>query len=166
MRRLKLSVVLLFSVAFIFFGQQWFKTASAGKDSVRLGSISAPTGVSASNGDYIDKVNVMWNTVRGATIYRVFRNTSNDSSTSVDVGTTAANYFFDTTAQTGQNYFYWVRAENAGENSDLSGGVNGLRVAGSFHSQFFVSPHQQEFVRHVFLLIQHFSNQKYLLSFP
>jgi len=137
MRRLKLSVVLLFSVAFIFFGQQWFKTASAGKDSVRLGSISAPTGVSASNGDYIDKVNVMWNTVRGATIYRVFRNTSNDSSTSVDVGTTAANYFFDTTAQTGQNYFYWVRAENAGENSDLSGGVNGLRVAGSFHSQFF-----------------------------
>ena len=132
MRRLKLSVALLFILfAAALFGRQLFLTTKAAENLV------APGGVSASDGDYIDKVNVMWNPVRGATLYRIFRNTSNNSSTATDVGTTQANYFFDTTAQTNQTYFYWVRAENGASVSDLSGGDTGVRVTGSFHSQFF-----------------------------
>ena len=132
MRRLKLSVALLFIlVAAALFGRQFFTTVSAG------GNLGAPSGISASDGDYIDKVNVIWNAVRGATLYRIFRNTSNNSSTATDVGTTQANYFFDTTAQTGQTYFYWVRAENGVSIGDLSNGDQGVRVTGSFHSQFF-----------------------------
>lgn len=138
MHRLKLFVFLFFILAAsTFFGQQWFTTSSAGRNTTGGATLSAPTGVSASDGDYADKVGIMWNTVRGAALYRIFRNTSNNSSTAVDVGTTAANYFFDTTAQPNQNYFYWVRAENNGSNSNLSIADQGLRAVGSFQSEIF-----------------------------
>ncbi|MBC7909660.1 MAG: VCBS repeat-containing protein, partial [Pyrinomonadaceae bacterium] len=60
-----------------------------------------------------------------------------DPSSATEVGTTAANYFFDTTAQANQNYFYWVRAENSGSNSSLSNSDQGLRAVGSFNNQIF-----------------------------
>jgi hypothetical protein len=138
MQHLKLFVSLFFILAaFTFFGQRWFRTSSAARNSVAVAAVSAPTGISASDGDYADKVSVMWNTVRGATLYRVFRNISSDSSSAIDVGTTAANYFFDRTAQANQNYFYWVRAENNDTNSSLSSADQGLRAAGNFHSDIF-----------------------------
>ncbi|QYO66775.1 cytochrome c peroxidase [Leptolyngbya sp. 7M] len=91
---------------------------------------SSPTGVNASDGDYVNKIGVMWNAVRGATTYRVFRSTSNDPNTATEIGSTAANYFFDTTAATSTNYFYWVRAENSSGNSELSSADQGLRANG------------------------------------
>jgi cytochrome c peroxidase len=138
MRRLKLCVSLLF-IAFtiLFYGQPWLKISSAARNSVEVAALSPPQGVSASDGDYIDKVGVLWNTVRGAALYRVFRSVGSDPAAAVDVGTTPANYFFDTTAQVNQNYFYWVRAENSGANSVLSSADQGLRVAGSFQSEIF-----------------------------
>ncbi len=99
--------------------------------------LSAPTGVSASDGDYADKVSVMWSAARGATLYRIFRSTGSNASSATEVGTTAANYFFDTTAQASQNYFYWVRAENNGSNSSLSNSDQGLRAVGSFNNEIF-----------------------------
>ncbi len=137
MQRIKLFVSLFFILfAFTFFGQRWFATSSAGRN-IDGGATLAPTGVSASDGDYADKVSVMWNTVRGATLYRIFRSTSNNSSSAASVGTTAANYFFDTTAVANQNYFYWVRAENNGSNSSLSNADQGLRAIGSFQNEIF-----------------------------
>ena len=137
MQRLKLLVSLLFILfAFVFFGQRWFTTA-AGRNTVTAAAPLAPLGVSASDGDYADKVGVMWNTVRGAALYRVFRSASNDSSSAAEVGTTAANYFFDSTATPNQTYFYWVRAENAGATSNLSVSAQGLRAIGQFQSGFF-----------------------------
>ncbi|HZH34383.1 MAG TPA: cytochrome c peroxidase, partial [Pyrinomonadaceae bacterium] len=138
MQRLKLFISLFFIlIAFVFYGQQWFTTSSAGRKVAGGAPLSAPTGVSASDRDYADKVGVMWNTVRGAALYRIFRSTGNNPGTATEVGTTAANYFFDSTAQADQNYFYWVRAENSGSNSNLSVPDRGLRAAGSFQSEIF-----------------------------
>ncbi|HEY0047985.1 MAG TPA: cytochrome c peroxidase, partial [Pyrinomonadaceae bacterium] len=138
MHRLKLFVSLLFILlAFTFFGQHRFKTSSAVRNPAGGAALSAPSGVSASDGDYADKVGVMWNTVRGATLYRIFRSAGSEPSSAAEVGTTAANYFFDTTAQANQNYFYWVRAENTGSSSSLSSSEQGSRAAGSFQSEIF-----------------------------
>jgi cytochrome c peroxidase len=138
MQRLKLFVSFFFIlIAIIFFGQEWFTTFSASKSSLRSAMLSAPRGVSASDGDFATKVSVMWNAVRGANLYRVFRNTTNEPSSAVDVGTTAASYFFDTTAEANQNYFYWVRAENGGATSSLSVSDQGVKAAGEIRAGFF-----------------------------
>ena len=74
--------------------------------------MTAPTGVEASDNDYYNKVGIHWDSIKGATSYRIFRNRSNSIASATDVGTTAANYFFDTTGVQGTTYYYWVRAEN------------------------------------------------------
>ena len=138
MRRLKLFISLFFILfAFTLFGQQWFTASSAAGKLAGGATPSAPTGVSASDGDYPDKVSIMWNTVRGAALYRIFRSVSSDPSSATEVGTTAANYFFDITAVPNQNYFYRVRAENNGSNSGLSNTDQGLRAVGSFNNEIF-----------------------------
>ncbi|MCY7347902.1 MAG: hypothetical protein LH614_17020, partial [Pyrinomonadaceae bacterium] len=137
MQSLKLLVSLFFIfLALTFFSQRWFTTSSAGRN-FGDGAKLAPTGVSASDGDYADKVSVMWNTVREAALYRIFRSTDGDPSSAASVGVTAANYFFDPTAVANQTYFYWVRAENNGSSSSLSNADPGWRAVGSFQSQIF-----------------------------
>lgn len=93
--------------------------------------IAAPTSVTASDGDYSTKVGIHWDTIRGATLYRIFRNTTNTPGSATDLGTTAANYFFDTTGTQGQTYFYWVRAENGSTVSSLSIPDQGVRAFGT-----------------------------------
>ena len=138
MPRLKRFVTLFFIlIAVILCAQQWLTTSSASRNLAGGATLSAPNGVSASDGDYIDKVSVMWNAVRGATRYRIFRSVGSDPSSAAEVGTTVANYFFDATAQPNQNYFYWVRAESSGANSSLSNSEQGLRAVGSFNNEIF-----------------------------
>ena len=139
MQRLKLFVSLFFVLfALAFFGQRAVSTSSAGRNLAgEEATLSAPTGVSASDGDYADKVGIMWNTRRGAALYRIFRSAGSDPASAAEVGTTAANYFFDLSAVPNQTYFYWVRAENTGANSDLSIADQGLRAVGEFQSGFF-----------------------------
>ncbi len=93
-------------------------------------AIAAPTNVRASDGDYANKVGVYWDTMRGANLYRIFRNTTNNSATATDVGTTPANYFFDTTVTGLQPFFYWVRAENGATLSSMSSPDQGVRGDG------------------------------------
>jgi cytochrome c peroxidase len=94
-------------------------------------SLTAPTEVSASDSSYVTKVGINWNTVRGATLYRIFRNTTNNSATANAIGTTAEGTFFDTTATAGQPFFYWVRAENGSLISPLSAPDQGTRATGN-----------------------------------
>lgn len=94
-------------------------------------SLLPPTGVSASNSDYSNKVGINWDTIRGATSYRVFRNVTNSTSTAISVGTTDANYFFDTSAPINQDVFYWVKAENTTSSSDFSASTQGFRRSGT-----------------------------------
>jgi cytochrome c peroxidase len=126
MRKIKILVVFSFVLAsFGIFGSRLFSPLVTGQ------SLLAPTSVIASDGVYFDKVGIMWSVVRGANLYRIFRNTTNNSSTATDVGNTLAGYFFDSTAITNQTYFYWVRAENGVMLSDFSSPDQGLRANGS-----------------------------------
>src|SRR5688572_9955807 len=128
-QRIKLAIVLCFVLlaALLYF----YQPANVVTGSRAGSSLVTPTGFTASDNDYATKVGLHWEPVRGATTYRVFRNTLNDTSTATDVGATAANYFFDTSAVAGQQYFYWVRAENTQTNSDFSNGDQGRRAIGN-----------------------------------
>ena len=128
MQRIKLATILCFAIAVTCFYAYSPLTVATGRQGVAV--LTAPTGFSASDSDYATKVGLHWQPVRGATLYRLFRNISNDTSSAVDVGTTAANYFFDLTAQAGQTYFYWVRAENSQTNSGFSTSDQGIRAIG------------------------------------
>lgn len=132
MRQIKLGVVGIFvSLTVIFYFSQSSSVAFADKFSFSTPTaIAAPTGVSASDGDYSNKVGLHWDTMRGATLYRIFRNTVNNTATATDVGTTRANYFFDLSAAQAQTYFYWVKAENTVESSGFSSPDQGTRANG------------------------------------
>jgi cytochrome c peroxidase len=103
-------------------------------------SIAAPTSVRASDGDYANKIGIYWDTMRGATLYRILRNTTNDPATATSVGTTAANYFFDPTAAASQTYFYWVRAENGTVLSPLGTPDQGARGSGMIDDSWLFQP--------------------------
>ena len=130
MQRIKLFVFLSFFLfAAVFYGSRWIAPTASGQTEGSL--LSAPVGVNASDGSYADKVGIRWEPVRNAVNYRIFRNTTNNSAAAIDVGTTAADYFFDSTAAAGQNYFFWVRAENGATVSELSSADAGLRANGN-----------------------------------
>ncbi|HEY0460989.1 MAG TPA: cytochrome c peroxidase [Pyrinomonadaceae bacterium] len=127
MRKIKLFVIFLFcAAALLTFGRSipFFKVSS------QTGGLTAPTGVAASDGNYINKVAVSWDAVRNATNYRILRATTADAAAAVEIGASAAGTFLDTTATPGQTFFYWVRAENAAETSQLSQADQGLRSVG------------------------------------
>ena len=127
--RLKILIIVLFLFpALFFFFNKRLEDKVFGQSGTNL---SAPTDVTATDGVYSTKVGLRWDTMRGATVYRVFRHTINDSSTATDVGTTAANYFFDTSAAPGQTYFYWIRSENSNVTSALSQVEQGFRANGA-----------------------------------
>src|SRR6185503_9756850 len=94
------------------------------------GSLSAPTNVIASDNAYSTKVGITWDAVRGATSYKIFRNTTNDPATAASLGTTAEPSFFDANAVAGQTSFYWVRAENGSILSPFSQADQGTRANG------------------------------------
>ncbi len=126
MKNIKLAVIAAFALAFIAFGLVTVSDPVKGQSGGT--SLSAPTRMSATDNLYNNKIGIHWDTIRGAAIYRILRNTVNDTATASDVGTTAANYFFDATAVADQTYFYWVRAENGAAVSDHSSPDQGTRT--------------------------------------
>jgi len=109
MRTIKVTIVsLLCLIAALAFANRFSATFTA---SGQVTTLSAPTNVTASDNAYATKVEIEWEAIRGATLYRVFRNTTNDAASAIALGTTTQGSFFDTTAIVGQTYFYWVRAE-------------------------------------------------------
>ncbi len=128
MQRLKLITVLCFSL--LVTAAYFYPSASVVTGQFRGSALTSPMGFSASDRDYATKVGLHWQPVRDASTYRIFRNISNDTATAADVGTTAANYFFDTSATANQQYFYWVRAENSQTNSGFSAPDQGTTALG------------------------------------
>ncbi|MDQ3011521.1 MAG: c-type cytochrome [Acidobacteriota bacterium] len=128
MRRLKF----LLSLCFLFPGLAgFFHLLPLPVVSGQSGALVAPTAIAASDGTYNNKIGISWDTMRSAARYQVFRNTSNDAASAVSIGTTVEAIFFDLTAVAGQNYFYWVRAENTNAASSLSRSDQGLRASGT-----------------------------------
>ena len=75
------------------------------------GTLPAPGNLHASDGTYAGSVYIIWNSVSGATHYKVYRNTTNDSGTATDIsGWITDPYWFDNTATPGTLYYYWVKA--------------------------------------------------------
>ena len=89
---------------------------------------SAPTGVSASDGTYTDKVYVSWSASSGATSYTVYRSTSS-SGTKSSLVSTASTSWNDTTATAGTTYYYWVKASNSAGTSGYSSYDTGYRAS-------------------------------------
>jgi formylglycine-generating enzyme required for sulfatase activity/fibronectin type 3 domain-containing protein len=108
----------------------WVKANNANGDSGFSSSDSgfaaavpaAPTGVTASDGTYTDHVAVSWNPASGATSYKVFRNTVNDSGSASQIGTPSGTGFNDSTAVAGTTYYYWVKSSNVAGDSAAFGG--------------------------------------------
>jgi cytochrome c peroxidase len=129
MHKLRLSVLFLFAVpALLALAQRLPEGSVASGQSA--GALYAPLAFTASDNSYSTKVGLNWEAVRGATTYRILRNTSNDSGTAVSVGTTPGVAFFDTTGPQGQTFFYWVRAENGSNVGPLSQPDQGTRANG------------------------------------
>jgi cytochrome c peroxidase len=125
MKRVKLFVIALFVVTF---GGIWVLRTGSVSGQAGGAQLSAPTGVNATDDLYNNKIGVSWDTIRGATAYRVFRNTTNSTVGAADLGTTIGNTFFDTAPAPGQLVFYWVRAENGSIVSPLSASDSGRRT--------------------------------------
>jgi cytochrome c peroxidase len=127
MRVVKLFIVFLFLLcSAAIFQNRWFSPTVNSQT-----SLSAPTNLAASDNVYNNKVGLRWDAVRGATNYRIFRNTVNNSATATEVGTTATANFFDPTAPAGQTFFYWVRAESGSAASNFSAPDTGVRAVGT-----------------------------------
>ena len=76
----------------------------------------SPTGVSATDGTYSDKVSISWTGSSGATSYNLYRSTtSTRPSTATKTGVTSP--YSDTTATPGTKYYYWVAAVNSAGSS-------------------------------------------------
>ena len=118
MRTIRLSMILLFSVLLLttFANSLLPGSTSTGQTA----ALAAPNELTASDNAYSTKVEISWDAVWGATLYRIFRNTVNDASSATVIGSTAEATFFDSTGLAGQTYFYWVRAENGNVTSGLS----------------------------------------------
>jgi hypothetical protein len=86
MRTIKLSIigVLLVTAAMVCAHRLFPGFRASGQNP----ALSAPNEVSASDNSYVTKVGISWATVRGATLYRIFRNAANDSATATAVGAT------------------------------------------------------------------------------
>jgi len=93
------------------YGTSSFSAYNAGKRSD--GKPPAPANVSASDGTYLDRVELTWATSSGATSYTVYRAASLSAlAKKIVLGTTSGTLFNDTTAVAGRIYYYWVRASN------------------------------------------------------
>jgi hypothetical protein len=80
----------------------------------------APTGIEASDGTYVNKVTISWNSSDGATDYDVYRNTADNSSTaSMLFSTHLSTSGDDENAESGQTYYYWVKAKKTIDGNTL-----------------------------------------------
>ena len=75
-------------------------------------SPATPNDLSASDGAYIDRVNVTWTSSPGAAYYLIYRHETFDSSYATQIGSALTNNYDDTSALNGVLYYYWVKAGN------------------------------------------------------
>jgi cytochrome c peroxidase len=131
MRTIKLSFAgIIFVTALLVYAHSF---VSGSRTVAQSPSLPAPAGVVASDNSYVTKIGISWDPVAGASLYRIFRNSVNNSDTATVVGTTAGATFFDQTVTAGQPFFYWLRAENAAGVSALSIPDQGTRAIGNIN---------------------------------
>src|SRR5205809_925850 len=83
MRTIKISIFSLLCLIALAFANRFSPSFTA---TGQVTTLSAPTNVTASDNAYATKVEIEWEAIRGATLYRIFRNTANDSASAIVVG--------------------------------------------------------------------------------
>jgi len=93
-----------------------------------VSSITAPTGVEASDGEFLDRIRIRWDEVDEANVYAVFRSTEEaiEGATNLIPAGIQGARFEDTDVIPDVDYFYWVRIVNAGEFSATSSANSGF----------------------------------------
>jgi len=92
--------------------------------------LTAPIGVSASDGNSATEVTVTWGSVGTALSYSIWRGLTNDTSTMTQIGTATTTTYSDTTATLAQVYFYAVKALNATATTGFSATDSGYSQTG------------------------------------
>jgi probable HAF family extracellular repeat protein len=89
----------------------------------------APADVTASDGNSMFDIHIAW-TDSGAHRYVIFRSPTNDSTVAAELGITANNFWDDSDAIPGVDYYYWVKARDIlGQLSEFSNGDTGFVLA-------------------------------------
>ena len=101
-------------------------TESSPSDSAQGSRILAvPTGLTASDGDFTDRVELAWAGVSEATGYTVYRSTMSTFGSATSLASTASTSYSDSTATLGVSYFYWIVATADGNESAPTGHDSG-----------------------------------------
>jgi hypothetical protein len=87
-----------------------FSVANSGFRKVEATTPARPTGIRATDGDFADRVRLTFNTVPGATVYRVFRCLTRGPSCGSPIGFPKTGVFDDRKGNPGVIYFYRIRA--------------------------------------------------------
>ena len=82
------------------------------------GTLQAPENVSATDGDFTDKIMISWNRSTGAVSYDVYR-AEDFAAPKTRLGATSGTTFDDTSADCCLDYYYWVKARKGSEESDF-----------------------------------------------
>ena len=78
--------------------------------------------VTASDGDYLDRISVSWTPVTGKSHYQLYRYSSNDPlAASVVLSWQTGTSYNDLSATSGQSYYYWVKAATSDSGANSSG---------------------------------------------
>ena len=107
---------------------------------------SAPTGLTASDGTYADRVRLAWKVDAYADSYEIYRSASASSSSATLIGTATPARYEDTAADPYTLYYYWVKAVNGMGAGDYSASDTGwlrtgsMDVAGDFDGDRITDP--------------------------
>lgn len=88
-------------------------------------TLDPPTGLHASDGIFLDKVEITWNVVLDSLFYKIFRAESSGG-TKFEIGSSITTSFEDFTPTPGVNYWYFVKACHNIACSDFSNGDLGF----------------------------------------
>ena len=95
-------------------------------------SVSAPADFRASDGTSTNGVELAWEEAFGAEYYEIFRSLYNTTNDATKVATvTNATEYLDSTTESGETYYYWIRTiagEFPEDVSDLAGPAKGVRM--------------------------------------
>jgi len=91
--------------------------------------LTQPTGISATDGTYNDKVDVSWLNVAFATGYNIYRGETNDTAIATLIGISTSNVYSDSSVTPGKKYYYWVIATADVGNSEFSENDSGFAFA-------------------------------------
>lgn len=91
--------------------------------------LGRPTVLSASDGQYVGKVTLVWNAVPGATAYEIWRSTQTLAPPyggGVKITEMSGSTYDDTSVTAGAKYYYWMKSKNATALSEFSGREEGF----------------------------------------